>query len=89
MLVERSENKVVIRHSSRPSTISQPHTWATGYCFFIDEAANMNNGRGRKWIHASAGLKANCLSRRQKKDMILKLTTGLGRKLTSQNSIFS
>jgi hypothetical protein len=63
MLVDRGEDKVVIRHSSRPSRISQPHTWTLLYCFFINEDANVNNGRGRKWIHASAGLRATCLSR--------------------------
>jgi len=33
VLLDRGENKVAIRHSSLPSTISQPHTWTRWYCF--------------------------------------------------------
>jgi hypothetical protein len=65
-LVDSGENKVVLRHSNGPSMISQPRIWTPCYCSFIDEDTNMNNGRGRKWIHASAGLRATCLSRGRK-----------------------
>ena len=65
--------KIKLRHSSWASLILHPHTWTLRIVAFIDGETNANNIRGRERIYTSTGLRATCLCRGRKKDMILSL----------------